>query len=358
MHLAPALLCTALLAASACAADPQWISFPGHAGPGAGKHIVLLSGDEEYRSEEGLPQLARILSQRHGFQTTVLFSINPPGWSPREIAEFKKANPTAPEPKPTDPDPADGTIDPGEPANEPGLEALDQADLVITLLRFRHWPDEQMRHFADYLAAGKPLIALRTSTHAFTGITGTYQRFNSFGKTLLGEAWVSHWGRHKSEATRGVIEPGAEGDPLLRGVTALFGDTDVYEAHPPADAHILARGLVLQGMTPDAAPATYSKATVDKVEQPVNDPAMPVVWTREVKNDAGTLNRILCTTMGSATDLKNESLRRLLVNAAYAFTGLDVPPAAEVSLVGEYTPTFYGFGGYKKGVRPADLAQP
>jgi hypothetical protein len=355
MHLSPALLAAALFATTALADDKLWITQEGKAGPGKGKHIVFLSGDEEYRSEEGLPQLAKILSERHGFKTTVLFSINTPGWSPREIADFKKANPTAPEPKPGDADPADGTIDPNEPANEPGMEALDSADLCVMLLRFRHWPDEQMKHFADYVAAGKPVIGLRTSTHAFSGINGTYKSFNSFGKNVLGEGWVSHWGRHKSEATRGVFEPGAQSNPLLRGVTEIFGDTDVYEAHPPADAQILVRGQVLKGMTPDAEPADYKKAGNDKKEQPVNDPAMPVVWTREVKNDAGKTNHILCTTMGSATDLKYEGLRRLLGNTAYSFTGLEVPAKADVALVGEYTPSFYGFGGFKKGVRPADL---
>ena len=358
MHLSPALLAAAFFASTALAGDKLWITNEGKAGPGHGKHIVLLAGDEEYRSEEGLPQLARILSERHGFKTTVLFSINPPGWSPREIADFKKANPGAPEPKPTDPDPADGTIDPNEPANEPGMQALDSADLCVMLLRFRHWPDEQMKHFADYIAAGKPVIGLRTSTHAFSGINGTYKSFNAFGKNVLGEGWVSHWGKHKSEATRGVIEPGAEKNPLLRGVANLFGDTDVYEAHPPADAQILVRGHVLKGMTPESEPADYRKSTVTKQEQGINDPAMPVVWTREVPNEAGKTNRILCTTMGSATDLKNEAMRRLIVNTAYSFTGLAVPAAADVALVGEYTPSFYGFGGGKKGVRPADLAQP
>ena len=101
-----------------------------------------------------------------------------------------------------------------------------------------------------------------------------------------------------------------------------------------------------------------TKATVTKEEQGVNEPAMPVVWTREMPNDAGKTNRILCTTMGSATDLKNEAMRRLIVNTAYSFTGLDVPAAADVTLVGEFTPSFYGFGGFKNGVRPADLAKP
>ncbi|MFN9944299.1 MAG: hypothetical protein ACK56I_33000, partial [bacterium] len=38
------------------------------AGKAAGKHVVLLSGDEEYRSEEAMPMLGKILSQRHGFK--------------------------------------------------------------------------------------------------------------------------------------------------------------------------------------------------------------------------------------------------------------------------------------------------
>src|SRR6266853_4123797 len=85
-------LLTALLMA-ATAADRLVI--PGKNGPGKGKRIVLVSGDEEYRSEQVLPQLARILSQRHGFDCTVLFAI----------------------------DPATGAIDPNRNDNIPGLEA-------------------------------------------------------------------------------------------------------------------------------------------------------------------------------------------------------------------------------------------
>ena len=46
-------------------------------GPGQGKHIVFLTGDEEYRSEESLPMLAKILAVRHGFKCTVLFADQP-----------------------------------------------------------------------------------------------------------------------------------------------------------------------------------------------------------------------------------------------------------------------------------------
>ena len=82
---------------------------------------------------------------------------------------------------------------------------------------------------------------------------------------------------------------------------------------------------------------------------------MPVVWTRLHKNDNGTTNRILTTTMGSATDLENEGLRRLVVNGVYWGLGLDVPAKADVTYVDEYIPSFYGFEGFRKGLRASDF---
>ena len=317
----------ALAFAAIASAEDQWITYEGKDGPGKGKRVVLLSGDEEYRSEEALPMLGKLLSQRHGFTCTVLFAIN------KETGEI-----------------APNTAD-----NLPGAEALDKADLVITSLRFRHWPDAQFKHFADYVKAGRPLIGLRTSTHSFNGIKGGFAPYNSFGKNVLGEGWVSHWGRHKSEATRGAIESGAKGDVLLRGVSDIFGDTDVYEAYPPADAKTLVRGIVLKGMTPADEPADYKKKrATDKQEQGVNDPAMAVVWTRVNDNEFGKGNKVLCTTMGSATDLQNEGLRRLIVNAAYSFTGIKVPAKANVEYVDPFKPLFYGFNGFRKGLKVSD----
>jgi hypothetical protein len=224
--------------------DSAWLQLPGGAGRGAGKHIVLLSGDEEYRSEEALPMLARILSEQHGFRCTVLFAI----------------------------DPATGAIDPKNAKSLPGSEALESADAIVMLLRFRAWPDEAMARFVKAVDKGTPIVALRTSTHAFQFPEGSpYAGYNDFGKNVLGERWVNHWGRHKVEATRGVVEPGAEGEAILRGVSDVFGDTDVYEAYPPADARILLRGEVLAGMTPEASRASYrKKRTSDGAEQDVN----------------------------------------------------------------------------------------
>ncbi|WP_395751064.1 ThuA domain-containing protein [Prosthecobacter sp.] len=322
------LLFSLFAASSLCAAADHVVYEP--AGTAKGKHIVLLSGDEEYRSEEAMPMLGKLLSQRHGFKCTVLFSLG-----------------------------TDGGIDPTAGGSLSHPEALDSADAIVMLLRFRHWDEAASRKFAAAVNRGVPIIALRTSTHAFSGYAkdSPYAAWNfnnngGWGKKFLGETWVSHWGKHKVEATKGIIEAANAGHPVLRGVSDLFANTDVYEAAPPADATILVRGQILQGMTPDTAPASYKKATAAKVEQDVNSPMMPVAWLRTVKNEGGSENKIIASTMGAATDLTNEGLRRMVVNGVYWGLGLEVPEKADVSIVGEYKPTMYGFGGFQKGLKP------
>jgi type 1 glutamine amidotransferase len=319
------LLLTLGFAISATAANT--ISYDGKEGPGKGKHVVFVSGDEEYRSEEGLPMLAKILSQRHGFKCTVLFSVDP-----------------------------DGTINPNNVQSVSGAEALDSADAIVILTRFRTWPEADVKHFADAVNRGVPIVGLRTATHAFKGDSN--KPFGGdFGKNVLGEKWVAHWGKHKVEATRGVIEPSAKGEPLLNGVNEVFGLTDVYEVYPPADAKVLMRGQVLSGMTPDAPPADYKKKrSTDKQEQGVNDPMMPIAWSREHRTDSGKTNKVVCTTMGDATDLESEGLRRLVVNGVYWGLGMPVPPKADVTYVDPYNPSFYSGNGYRKGLKPDDHA--
>jgi hypothetical protein len=217
-----------------------------------------------------------------------------------------------------------------------------------------------MQHFAAAVARGVPIVALRTSTHAFNfpaKSSSAYKSFNNFGREVLGENWVSHWGANRRGATRGIIEPGAESDPLLRGVTAIFGDSGVYETHPVADAKILVRGQVLTGMSPTDAPDTYlKKRKSDGVEQPINDPLMPLAWTRLNHNANGTTNRVFCTTMGAATDLANEDFRRLVINAVLAGFALEIPARADVRYIDAYAPTPYAFKGYRRGLTPADHA--
>ena len=211
--LALALLFTLLQFAQA--KDAEWVVYEGKSGPGKGKHIVLLSGDEEYRSEETLPQLGKILAKHHGFKCTVLFAI----------------------------DKEDGTINPDESHNVPGLEALKSADLMVNFFRFRDLPDEQMKHIVAYVDSGRPIIGLRTATHAFNFEKHkTYAKYSfrnkewdgGFGRQILGETWINHHGDHGDEATRGVIAPGMGKHPIVRGVDDVFGPTDVYGVTLPA----------------------------------------------------------------------------------------------------------------------------
>jgi hypothetical protein len=312
--------------------DP-WIVFEGKDGPGKGKHIVLVSGDEEYRSEQGLPQLAKILARHHGFRCTVLFAIDP-----------------------------DGTINPNRNDNIPGLEALDSADLMIIATRFRNLPDEQMKHVVTFLEAGKPVIGLRTATHAFALKSKTYANYawdskakdweGGFGRRVLGETWISHHGNHGHESTRGLIAPGADKLPILRGIHDgdIWGPTDVYGVRLPlpGDCKPLILGQVLTGMKPTDPP----------VEGKKNDPMMPIAWVKTYTVAEGKTGKSFATTMGAAQDLESEGLRRLLVNASYWAIGMAdaIPAKANVDLVGEYKPLPFRGNGFTKGQRPADAA--
>src|SRR6266478_5245461 len=308
----------------------EWVVYEGGTGPGHGKHIVFLSGDEEYRSEEGLPMLAKILAVRHGFKCTVLFPINP----------------------------ADGTIDPNNQTNIVGMDALKSADMVVMLLRFRELPDDQMKYFVDYYNSGKPILAIRTSTHAFQytrNKQSQYAKFHwqskewpgGFGQQVLGDTWVNHHGNHGKESTRGVINETMKDHPILKGVENIWGPTDVYVARPLPDVKVLVYGQVLEGMKPEDKPLEGKK----------NDTMMPIVWIREFTGDSGKASRIICTTMGASMDLENEGLRRLCVNACYWGVGLDdkIPSRSNVEIVGEYKPTPFGFGKFRKGMKPSDF---
>lgn len=322
-HFAAALVAGTLISTQAA----QWVTYEPKPGPGAGKHIVMLSGDEEYRSEEGLPQLGKILSQRHGFKCTVLFSQD-----------------------------ADGTINPNNSSNIPGMHLLDGADLVVNQFRFRELPDPDMAHFDAYMNSGKPMIVVRTATHAFNYTKqkdSVFAKYHwqhkggvwtgGFGGAVVGETWTYHHGDHGKEATRGVIDGKNRQHPILRGVVDVSGPTDVYGVNPdfPADATVLLHGQCLKTLDP-ASPPNLNRAI------------MPLVWLRDYRADSGKTSRVLCSTIGAASDLESEDLRRMFVNACYSLTGLEVPAKADVRYVGEFKPTFFGFNKFIKGVKVSD----
>jgi len=330
---AAAMICGGFFSLAAQAADNPWVVFEGDQGPGKGKHVVFVLGDDEYKSEECMPQLAQILAQRHGFKCTVLFAVN----------------------KQT------GVIDTNTKDNIPGLEALDNADLMVMFTRFRELPDDQMKHIIDYGKSGRPVIGLRTATHAFNygkNSTSAYKQYGwtsrepgfegGWGKMILGETWVAHHGAHGKESARAVFAPNMASHPILRGVKdgEIWGPCDVYRVNLPlsADCQPLLLGQVLVGMKPD------DKALENS---PKNDPMMPVAWTKVNPSGQGKPERVFTTTMGGAMaggrDMANEGLRRLLVNAAYWAVGLEskIPEKADVAYIVDPSP-------FKRGVKPQE----
>lgn len=316
------------LSAAAHAQNPHLVVYKGDAGPGVGKHIVFLAGDHEYRSEEALPALARILARRYGFTCSVFFTT----------------------------DPKTGFIEPGS-SHIQGLEALGTADLMVVYLRFQDFPDAEMRHIVEYLDRGGPVVGLRTATHAFqikrpdapflkyTWRDGDVSYPGGFGRQILGETWVSHYGTNHKQSSAIVIEPAQASHPILRGVKDMWVESGGYTADPIAGSVVLARGRVLNGMTPGSPPAP------DKKE-------LPVAWTRTYRGASGRDGRVFTTTHGASEDLRNEGFRRMLVNAAIWAVGLEsaIQPANDVALVGPYNPSTYSFGGFVKGLKPADMA--
>lgn len=309
-----------LLAIATCASAAPLV-FQGTEGPGKGRHIVFLAGDHEYRSEESLPALARLLAKHHGFKCTVLFNI----------------------------DPATGEIVAGN-SNMPGLEALASADLAVVFLRFQAFPAEQMKHFDDYLKRGGPVVGLRTATHAFNGNKEPYAKYNynakdagyelGFGHQVLGQTWVGHYGRNHQQSTRISIVPEKASHPILRGVKDVWVQVGGYVGKP-TDGEILTLAQPLNGMTPDSAPD-------------VTKPPQPSEWTRTYKSASGKVGRAFTTLYGTSEDITNEGYRRLVLNGIFWAVGLEsaIKSDLNVAFVGPFKPNTYNGGAYARGIKP------
>ena len=319
------LLACALVAASGVMAGP--LVYEGDKGPGRGRHVVLIASDHEYKSEEALPQLARILARHYGFRCTVLFGV----------------------------DAKDGVITPGE-SNIPGTDALRDAGLMVIFTRFQTLPEEQMGPIVDYLKRGGPVVGLRTATHGFRyPPQSPFAKFDfgykgadftgGFGRQILGETWVGHYGPNHKSSTRLEIVPGRESHAILRGVKDMWAEIGAYNADPIAGSEVLAMARPLTGMEPDSP--------VDPERKPV-----PAAWTRTYSYEGGKPGRVFTTTYGASGDLVNDGFRRMLVNACFWAAGLEESVTAdlETGLVGPYHPTWMKGRTRAAGVKPEDLA--
>lgn len=301
------------------AAEP--LVFEGTNGPGQGKHLVLLAGDHEYRSEETLPALARILARHHGFKCTVLFNLDP------DSGEIVAGN-----------------------SNMPGLEALKNADLAVVFLRFQAFPAEQMKHIDEYLSRGGPIVGLRTATHAFKDTPPPYAKYDfnyerpdyelGFGHQVLGQTWVGHYGRNHQQSTQITIVPENASHPILRGVKDIWVKAGGYVGKPTS-GEVLTMAQPLNGMTPDSP--------VDETKPP-----MPSEWTRTYQSASGKSGRVFTTLYGTPEDILNDGYRRLLVNGVFWAVGLDesITPDLDIAFVGPFQPNTFGNQTHAVGIKP------
>lgn len=228
------------------------------------KHIVFVDGEDEYKSEVTLPALAQEVAQDHGARVTILKS----------------------EPDPTNP------------SDIPGLEALESADLAVFYLRFRTLPSHQIEMIERYLKAAKPVVGLRTTTHAFRYPDDhPLVSWNSFGETVLGAPWIYHYGHDSS--TDVVLREDAADHRIVQGLPKAFHVRSwlyqVQPDYPPASAKRLLNGI-------SVGPSSRSERQVN-----------PVAWT--FTHPWG--GRVFTTTMGHPDDFEVVAFRRLVINAMH-----------------------------------------
>lgn len=329
-------LCLLPIMAAAAPTHPvpqseSWLTYPGGEGPGKGKHIVLITADQEYRSEQSLPMLAGILSKHHGFHCTVLFGVNEDGLVDPTMEVYPKK----------------GEEEAFKSHNIPGLEHLETADLLIFVSRLLTLPEDQLKHIVDYLDSGKPIIGMRTANHGFRSqlpykIDGEQVNI----ARILGGGFMGHHGNWQADSTRGDIIPEMEGHPILTGVKDIWGLTDVYRTYPEGGS-----------LPEDCTALVYGQPLIGREQGGKDNPdkeALPVVWFKNWKTSEGKLARALQSTMGSAKDLENPGLRRLIINAAYWGLEMEDQIAADSSIAYtiEYKPLSSGFNYEKVGVIP------
>ena len=282
-------------------------------------YVVFVTGDEEYRSEESMPMLARLAERELGVRTKVLFALDPAG-----------------------------VVNPNITDNIPGLEALDSADMMVCFLRWRNLPDDQAQHILDFAESGKPMAGFRTSTHAFMYKDDSLRRHlnDDWPAAVFGQQWITHHGHFADghDPLTDVAPVEFADSPILKGVSAFPAFSWLYHVdggewsiNPKTD--VLLTGTSLRSKHEEAG----------RLDQfPLTN---PVAWTNDYKGAP-----VFFTTLGHPYDWKNPNMRRLALNGiAWALGRADDIPAAGFNpeIIGTYAPNNSGFGEkYKTGRRP------
>ena len=242
-------------------------------------HIVIISAEDEYRTELTLPDFAGKFLRSGGFQ--------PPQSPSSALKDFKVSFVF---------ENASNKYD------VPGIEVVNDADVLLVSVRRRPLPPQQLDVVKKYVAAGKPVVGIRTASHAFSlrdapppaGLAG----WPEIDQELIG----GNYRGHTPNATNGLIRvlPGVT-HPVLSGVPKdEFKSGGTLYLNTPLDpkATELMRGRV-EG----------------------NEQQEPVAWTFSRK-DGG---RTFYTSLGHKDDFQQPAFQRLLLNAIYWAAGLETP---------------------------------
>lgn len=289
----------------------------------AAPHIVFVIGDEEYRSEESMPMLAKILKRELGAKITLCYSVD-----------------------------STGTVDPNRLDHIAGLEALETADLMVVFARFRALPDSELRYITSYAESGRPMVGFRTATHTFLYQDSSMMHMNNEWPTkVFGQQWITHHGHFEDghgRLTSVSILPNAS-TPILNGVEPFEAYSWLY--------HVDGGDWKLYG---DSQPFLQGRSLRSNHEQ--NDRldkfplTNPVAWTKTYTGESGKAARVFFTTLGHPYDFKIESMRKLAVNGIYWALGResDIPAAGvNAEFVDAYEPNNSGFGDkFKPGMKP------
>jgi len=229
--------------------------------------VVFISAESEYGAADTLPGFAHELKTKYGLYCEIL-----QGSTDRNSKERDYIS---------------------------GMEALTNADSAVLFVRRRAFPAEQMKYFRHYLERGKPLVALRTASHAFDtrgNAPEGHVEWRTFDPEVLGGNYHGHYG--SGRITTVTVAPGAENHLILAGVKLPFTSSgSLYETMP---LHKRTMPLLI-GTIPDKEPE-------------------PLAWTNVYKK-----SRIFYTSLGHKDDFDNPEFRKLLVNAVFWAMNKPVP---------------------------------
>jgi type 1 glutamine amidotransferase len=203
--------------------------------------VCLVSGSDEYKSNESLAKFQEYLEKKYPAKCSRAF------WTSK--------------------------------TELPGLEALDSCDVMVLFTRRLELPMEQLDRVKKYCRAGRPIVGLRTASHAF-------QNWLALDREVLGGSYGGHYG--SGPITKIDIAPGASKHPILTGFKPYETSTTLYKNPRLADDTT----LLLTGSIPDHTE--------------------PLAWTREYRG-----GRVFYTSLGGPEDFEQDAFRQLVVNALY-----------------------------------------